>query len=216
MQVKLEWITPNAQDVIVHMARVSNPASQEMGQNGDRLIQYLIRKKHWSPFEMASACFEITTTRDIARQILRHRSFSFQEFSQRYASVDALPDAELRQVRLQDEKNRQNSIVTDDKVTDCWWREEQMRIYAMVRQTYLAALRRGIAKEVARAILPEGLTPSRMFMTGTIRSWIHYLETRCEAGTQAEHRLIAEAIREQLVLEAPTIFTSALTETVRG
>jgi thymidylate synthase (FAD) len=192
--VKLKWITPDAEALIVEMARVSNPESAAKGEGNPRLIQYLIEHKHWSPFEMASACFEITTTRDIARQILRHRSFSFQEFSQRYATTDKLPEAPIRDTRMQDPKNRQNSLETNDWDLMRWWENEQEVVQKRANFVYRLAIERGIAKEVARAILPEGLTTSRMYMSGTIRSWLHYVDIRTEEGTQKEHREIAQKI----------------------
>lgn len=196
MSVKLIWATPNAEQLISDMARVSNPANQ--GMPPGKLLAYLVRNKHWSPFEMVSACFEIETTRDIARQILRHRSFSFQEFSQRYASVDALPPAPLRDARLQDDKNRQNSIEIDDEALQHGWDVEQQRVRQAALHAYEWALANGIAKEQARAVLPEGLTASRMFMAGNVRSWMHFCAVRTEPGTQKEHREIAEQISAQM------------------
>lgn len=196
MSVKLIWATPNAEQLISDMARVSNPANQ--GMPPGKLLAYLVRNKHWSPFEMVSACFEIETTRDIARQILRHRSFSFQEFSQRYASVDALADAPLRELRMQDEKNRQNSIPVINLPLQFWWEKVQTRMIDQALDLYEEALELGIAKEQARALLPEGLTMSRMYMSGNVRSWMHYCQVRTDAGTQKEHREIAEQISEQM------------------
>ncbi len=205
MTVKLVWITPNAQQVISDCARVSNPANQ--GKDGTKLINYLIENKHWSPLEMASACFEIETTRDIARQILRHRSFSFQEFSQRYADVSAIQDEYIyREARLQDAKNRQNSIENTDEELQNWFDYQVHSIQSAARQIYEEALKRGIAKEQARCVLPEGLTMSRMYMTGTIRSWKHYVDLRSANGTQKEHQLIAQAIGEQLKEQLPNLF----------
>jgi len=203
---KLVWVTPDAEALLVHMARVSNPKSQEAGEQPERLIRYLIRNKHWSPFEMVSACVEINTTRDIARQILRHRSFSFQEFSQRYAKADDLGERVFRPARLQDEKNRQNSLRTDDEDLQNWWHTVQDDIADRARADYRAALNRGIAKEVARAILPEGMTQSRLFMAGTLRSWIHYLGVRIDPATQLEHRNLAFAIMDELRPHLPTLF----------
>lgn len=203
MGVKLIWITPNAEELISYMARVSNTKTQISGENSDRLIGYLIRNKHWSPFEMASACFEIETTRDIARQILRHRSFSFQEFSQRYAKVGDLPKAPLREARLQDTKNRQNSIETTDEVLQNQWERYQKFALKHAETAYNWAIVNGIAKEQARAVLPEGLTMSRMYMSGTIRSWMHYTHLRTEVSTQKEHRLIAYPIGEILAAHLP-------------
>lgn len=206
VEVKLQWITPDAERLIVEMARVSNPEGAKRGDNPEKLIGYLIRNQHWSPFEMASACFEITTTRDIARQMLRHRSFSFQEFSQRYAEVGSLPPAPLRPARMQDTKNRQSSLPCADPALKLWWLEEQEKVLKRARKAYKAALDKGIAKEVARAVLPEGLTTSRMFVTGTIRSWMHYAALRMEAGTQREHRDVAMACWLQLRDHIPAIW----------
>jgi thymidylate synthase (FAD) len=193
----------DAQDLIAYCARVSNPANQFNTQTSDRLIWYLIKHQHWSPLEMVSACMEITTTRDIARQILRHRSFSFQEFSQRYADPTAeLEDAfVLRAARFQDTKNRQNSIDIDPADYDqqmlaIEWERAQKRVLYVVKQEYEWAIKSGIAKEQARAVLPEGLTVSRMYMNGTLRSWIHYMELRAGHGTQKEHMEIARACAE--------------------
>lgn len=202
MNTKLIWITPNAAQVISDCARVSNPANQ--GKDGTKLIQYLIEHQHWSPLEMASACFEIETTRDIARQILRHRSFSFQEFSQRYA--EAPPDIMYREARLQDVKNRQNSIENTDEELQNWFDYQVYSVQLATRQVYEEALKRGIAKEQARCVLPEGLTVSRMYMTGTIRSWKHYVDLRSGNGTQKEHQLIAQAIGQQLKEQLPNLF----------
>jgi thymidylate synthase (FAD) len=205
MTVKLVWITPNAQQVISDCARVSNPANQ--GKDGTKLINYLIENKHWSPLEMASACFEIETTRDIARQILRHRSFSFQEFSQRYADVSAIQDEYIyREARLQDAKNRQNSIENTDEELQSWFDYQVHSIQYAARQIYEEALKRGIAKEQARCVLPEGLTMSRLYMTGNIRSWKHFVDLRSGNGTQKEHQSIAQAIGEQLKEQLPNLF----------
>lgn len=191
----------DAQELIAFCARVSNPSNQFNVETADKLIRYLIKHKHWSPLEMVSACLEIETTRDIARQILRHRSFSFQEFSQRYADPTQDLDFVLREARLQDTKNRQNSIETDDPALAAWWDAKQKFIIETVRQTYAEAIEKGIAKEQARAILPEGNTVSRLYMNGTLRSWIHFIDLRSGNGTQKEHmevarecaRVIAEA-----------------------
>lgn len=188
----------DVQDMIAYCARVSNPANQFNMETADKLIRYLVKHKHWSPLEMASACLEITTTRDIARQILRHRSFSFQEFSQRYAD----PTAELskafviREARFQDTKNRQNSVdldMTDEaqKLLSIEWERAQKRVLFAVEKEYKWAIENGIAKEQARAVLPEGLTVSRMYMNGTLRSWIHFIELRSGNGTQKEHMEVA-------------------------
>jgi thymidylate synthase (FAD) len=183
----------NIQELIAYCARVSNPANQLNTETSEKLIKYLIKHAHWSPLEMVSACIEIETTRDIARQILRHRSFSFQEFSQRYADPTAELDEAftLRQARLQDTKNRQNSIETDDTMLAIEWERAQKRVLHSVKQEYKWAIANGIAKEQARAVLPEGLTISRLYMNGTLRSWIHFIELRSANGTQKEHQQIA-------------------------
>jgi len=181
----------NVQDLIAYCARVSNPSNQFNMETSEKLIKYLIKHAHWSPLEMVSACMEITTTRDIARQILRHRSFSFQEFSQRYADPTQDLDFVIREARLQDQKNRQNSIETEDAELQAWWDAEQKFIIENVKRIYSQAIEKGIAKEQARAILPEGNTVSRMYMNGTLRSWIHFIELRSGNGTQKEHREVA-------------------------
>ena len=185
----------NVQDLIAFCARVSNPSNQINKETSEKLIKYLIKHQHWSPLEMVSACLEIETTRDIARQILRHRSFSFQEFSQRYANPDESFDQMFvrREARLQDEKNRQNSIEVDDIDLEREWYHIQGRVMWMAEQEYKKAIKLGIAKEQARALLPEGLTVSRLYMNGTLRSWIHYIELRGANGTQKEHMEIAHA-----------------------
>jgi thymidylate synthase (FAD) len=190
----------DALDLVAFCARVSNPANQFNTETSEKLIKYLIKHQHWSPLEMVSACMEITTTRDIARQILRHRSFSFQEFSQRYADPTAELDEAfvLREARFQDTKNRQNSVELDmsdeqQKLLAYEWERAQKRVLFSVKQEYSWAIKNGIAKEQARAVLPEGLTVSRMYMNGTIRSWIHYIMLRKENGTQKEHMDIARA-----------------------
>ena len=194
------------QDLVAYCARVSNPANQNNTETSEKLLNYLAKHKHWSPFEMVSACLEIETTRDIARQMLRHRSFSFQEFSQRYANPGDMGDMfELREARLQDEKNRQNSVETDSVELQREWDRHQRRVLWMCQEVYDWALQHGIAKEQARAVLPEGLTKSRMYMNGTLRSWIHYIELRGANGTQKEHQEIAHAIA-QVIAE---IFPSA-------
>ena len=183
----------DAQDLVAFCARVSNPANQYNTETSERLIRYLIQHQHWSPLEMVSACIEITTTRDIARQILRHRSFSFQEFSQRYADPTQELDFVVRDARLQDPKNRQNSIATHDAALQEEWRRHQEHVIQAARTAYVWAVTNGIAKEQARAVLPEGLTESRLYMNGTLRSWIHYSELRAANGTQLEHQDIARA-----------------------
>jgi thymidylate synthase (FAD) len=182
----------DAQELIAFCARVSNPSNQFNTETSEKLIRYLIKHKHWSPLEMVSACLEIETTRDIARQILRHRSFSFQEFSQRYADPTKDLDFVVREARLQDTKNRQNSIEANDPALSAWWDAQQKFIIENVRRIYAEAIEKGIAKEQARAILPEGNTVSRMYMNGTLRSWIHYIELRASNGTQKEHMDIAK------------------------
>ena len=190
----------NVQDLVAFCARVSNPSNQLNAGTTERLLAYLIKHKHWSPFEMASACLEIETTRDIARQILRHRSFSFQEFSQRYANPEQEFDEMFvrREARLQDEKNRQNSIEVDDIELEREWYRIQGRVMWMAEREYKRAIKLGIAKEQARALLPEGLTVSRLYVNGTLRSWIHYIELRASNGTQKEHIEIALACAEAI------------------
>ena len=183
----------DAQELIAYCARVSNPANQLNTDTSEKLIRYLVRHQHWSPLEMVSACMEITTTRDIARQILRHRSFSFQEFSQRYA--DPTKDLEFvtRGGRLQDPQNRQNSIEHEDHLLENEWHRAQQRVIYAARREYEWAIKNGIAKEQARAVLPEGLIQSRVYMNGTLRSWIHFIELRSANGTQLEHQQVAIA-----------------------
>lgn len=195
----------NAQELIAYCARVSNPANQFNTETSEKLIRYLIRHQHWSPLEMVSACLEITTTRDIARQILRHRSFSFQEFSQRYADPTKDLDFVIREARLQDIKNRQNSIDTKDRELHDLWHEKQQDVIRLARETYTWAIRNGIAKEQARAVLPEGLTESRLYMNGTLRSWIHFIELRSGNGTQKEHREIARVCAEVIARVFPMV-----------
>jgi thymidylate synthase (FAD) len=194
-------------DLIAYCARVSNPSNQNNTETTDRLIAYLIKHKHWSPFEMADVTLEITTTRDIARQMLRHRSFSFQEFSQRYADPTKEFEFEYREARLQDTKNRQNSIDTDNEDLTLQWLMYQQSVAKEAERAYLWAIDHKIAKEVARAVLPEGLTPSKMYMKGSIRSWIHYLEVRLDDTTQKEHRLIAQECAAAIATIFPLINT---------
>ena len=186
------------QDIVAYCARVSNPDNQNNSETSEKLLKYLIREKHWSPFEMVSICLEITTTRDIARQILRHRSFSFQEFSQRYADPVKSLKAVRREARLQDYKNRQNSIEIDDTKLDQSWKGQQDLVWLQAVKAYNWAIERGIAKEQARAVLPEGMTESRLYVNGTLRSWIHYIELREKNGTQKEHVEIARACAEAI------------------
>jgi len=182
----------DAQELIAYCARVSNPSNQLNTESSEKLIRYLVKHQHWSPLEMVSACIEITTTRDIARQILRHRSFSFQEFSQRYADPTKDLSFVLREARLQDTKNRQNSIPTDDQMLSIEWERAQKRVIYAAQREYEWAIANGIAKEQARAVLPEGLIESRIYMNGTLRSWVHFIELRSANGTQKEHQLIAK------------------------
>ena len=184
----------DVQELIAFCARVSNPSNQLNTETSEKLIRYLVKNAHWSPLEMVSACLEVETTRDIARQILRHRSFSFQEFSQRYADPTKDLSFVLREARLQDTKNRQNSIVTDNLALQAWWEERQNRVIREAESAYEWAIANGIAKEQARAVLPEGLTVSRLYMNGTLRSWVHYCELRMANGTQKEHADIAREI----------------------
>ena len=191
-----------AGDLIAYTARVSNPANQNNTQTAPRLLKYLIREQHWSPFEMVHMTLEIKTTRDIARQILRHRSFSFQEFSQRYAEATGF---ETREARLQDEKNRQNSVETDDKKLQEWWQMQQKKVQGQAELAYKDALKKGIAKEQARALLPEGMTQSTLYMAGSLRSWIHYCELRRGNGTQKEHMEVAEKCWDIIGVHFPDI-----------
>ena len=185
----------NVQDLIAYCARVSNPSNQMNSETSEKLINYLAKHKHWSPFEMASATLEIETTRDIARQMLRHRSFAFQEFSQRYADVREMDESlVIRKARLQDQKNRQNSIVTDDIRLHDAWAVHQRAVWQRAMDAYNWAIENGIAKEQARAVLPEGNTPSRLYMQGTIRSWIHFIDLRSGNGTQMEHMEVAREV----------------------
>ena len=196
----------STQDLIAYCAKVSNPNHQINTATHERLLNYLVKHKHWSPFEMASVCLEIKTTRDIAHQIVRHRSFSFQEFSQRYANPEEQGDMfEYAEARLQDAKNRQNSIKTDDGKLQTEWRWAQRRVADLAKKEYDWAIANGIAKEQARKVLPEGLTKTTLYMNGTIRSWIHYIELRSANGTQQEHMDIAHACAEAISLIFPNI-----------
>jgi thymidylate synthase (FAD) len=202
MQVKLISYTQGADgknllEQVAFAARVSNPANQNNTETSEKLVRYLIKNQHWSPLEMVSICLEIDTTRDIARQILRHRSFSFQEFSQRYADASQL-GFELRDCRLQDTKNRQNSIETDNEVLQGKWAMMQDVVLYHVTEAYEWALKNGIAKEQARAVLPEGMTGSRLYMNGTLRSWVHYIQLRSANGTQKEHQDVALACADAI------------------
>lgn len=207
MKVNLVWATPDIEEKVAYCARVSNPDNQHNHETAGKLLKYLVRNKHWSPFEMANVCMEIETTRDIARQILRHRSFSFQEFSQRYAVVQEFA---TRECRLQDEKNRQNSIVTVDNDIIRVWEGLQKRVSEDAQLCYQIALSKGIAKEQARALLPEGMAMSRMYMNGTLRSWMHYIEVRTDPSTQKEHRDVAEACKSVLSVLCPNIINEVI------
>jgi thymidylate synthase (FAD) len=201
-KVRTVWSTPEGEDLIAYMARVSAPENQGNKETAPKLVKYLIKHKHWSPLEMVNVCMEIETTRDIARQILRHRSFSFQEFSQRYAVAQ---DFELSWARMQDDKNRQNSLETDDYGLLYWWEGAQKRVLDDAKFMYESALKKGIAKEVARKLLPEGLTMSKMYMNGTLRSWLHYVDIRCDEATQKEHRDVALKCRAELTKLFPNV-----------
>lgn len=201
-QVKTVWKTPDAEYLLAYIARVSNPHNQNNNETAPKLLKYLIKHKHWSPFEMVSVCMEIKTTRDIARQILRHRSFSFQEFSQRYAVAD---EFDYSEPRLQDNKNRQNSIPVEDRELYKWWEDRQADVLIEAKRAYADALNAGIAKEVARKLLPEGLTMSTMYMAGTLRSWLHYIDIRCGPETQKEHREVAELCKAELDKYFPNV-----------
>ena len=192
-------------DLIAFCARVSNPSNQQNTDTSDKLIKYLVKHKHWSPFEMANATLEIETTRDIARQILRHRSFTFQEFSQRYADPVKELTFETRDARLQDQKNRQNSIEVDDENLQTAWNIQQQAVIDQAKRAYEWAIQSGIAKEVARSVLPEGLTMSRMYVNGTIRSWLHYIDIRSDVATQKEHREIALACAKAIAEIFPMV-----------
>jgi thymidylate synthase (FAD) len=198
-------------EFVAYVARVSNPSNQNNTLTAAKLLKYLVKHKHWSPFEMIHVCMEINTTRDIARQILRHRSFSFQEFSQRYADPTGDLGFSHRDARLQDPKNRQNSVEVTDKELAELWEEKQRHLLNNVKNTYDWAIERGIAKEQARAVLPEGLTNSRMYMAGSLRSWIHYCQLRASNGTQKEHQEIAIDCWYQLMQEFPFLDEIGLT-----
>ena len=207
----------DAQELIAYCARVSNPSNQLNTETSDKLIKYLVKHQHWSPLEMVSACIEITTTRDIARQILRHRSFSFQEFSQRYADPTRDLSFVCREARLQDTKNRQNSIELDiqnddaDRFLAYQWEQMQNKVIETAKNAYTWAIEKGIAKEQARAVLPEGLTESRIYMNGTLRSWVHFIELRSANGTQKEHQEVAIACA-QVIAEIFPLATELLTK----
>lgn len=192
------------QDMVAYCARVSNPSNQMNSETSQKLIKYLIKHKHWSPLEMVSMCLELDTTRDIAHQIVRHRSFSFQEFSQRYANPSELYEMfTFRECRLQDKENRQNSIETNDNKLKEEWLEKQEQVIRMSKEVYDWAIFNGIAKEQARVVLPEGLTKTRLYMNGTLRSWVHYINLRIDNGTQKEHRVLAQ----QCLREVSRVFS---------
>ena len=196
----------DALGLVAYCARVSNPSNQLNAETNEKLVKYLIKHQHWSPLEMVSACLEINTTRDIAHQIVRHRSFSFQEFSQRYANPTEMGDMfEYSEARLQDTKNRQNSIETDSAEVQILWEESQRQVIELANKEYKKAIKMGIAKEVARKILPEGLTKTRIYMNGTLRSWVHYIDLRSANGTQKEHMEIAKACAEVISKIFPRI-----------
>jgi thymidylate synthase (FAD) len=208
--MKEQWKTlvqteGNLQDLIAYCARVSNPSNQLNTETSEKLIKYLIKHKHWSPLEMVSACLEIETTRDIARQILRHRSFSFQEFSTRYADPTKDLGFTYREARLQDKKNRQNSIENDDIGLEEIWNEYQTDVIEQAKTAYTWAINNGIAKEQARIVLPEGLIKSKMYMSGTLRSWIHYIQLRSGIETQKEHRVISQECAVEIAKIFPLI-----------
>jgi thymidylate synthase (FAD) len=193
----------DAEDLIAFCARVSNPTNQFNSETSEKLLRYLAKHAHWSPFEMVSACLEVETTRDIARQFLRHRSFSFQEFSQRYADPTEDLDFVIREARLQDLKNRQNSVETDSDYLHERWEEEQLKVIMQVKKAYRWAIENGIAKEQARAVLPEGNTVSRLYANGTIRSWIHFIQLRSGHGTQKEHMELAREVAKVIAEVVP-------------
>jgi thymidylate synthase (FAD) len=205
----------DAQELIAYCARVSNPSNQLNTETSEKLIRYLVKHQHWSPLEMVSACIEITTTRDIARQILRHRSFSFQEFSQRYADPTQDLSFVLREARKQDPKNRQNSIALEPTISDAMlqdqWRDKQLDLIKLAKETYQWAVDKGIAKEQARAVLPEGNTVSKLYMNGTLRSWVHFIELRSANGTQQEHQEVAIACAQAIAAIFPMT-----TELIKG
>jgi thymidylate synthase (FAD) len=203
--VKLIWATPKADELVAYMARVSNPSNQDNPATATKLVKYLVKNKHWSPLDMVDMCVEITTTRDIARQILRHRSFYFQEFSQRYADPTEDLGFRLREARLQDTKNRQNSLDTTDYELKVEWQTLQQEVVEKCSETYKWAIENGVAKEQARTVLPEGLTLSRMYMKGTLRNWLHYVDVRTDVSTQKEHRLIAEECKTLVLQCFPTM-----------
>lgn len=220
--VELVFAPSNAEEMIVKMARVSNPKNADNMQTAPKLLGYLIKHRHWSPFEMAHVIFSIKTSRSISRQLLRHRSFSFQEFSQRYAEYDVIEGFTLgvSDARKQDQKNRQNSLDLDlnnidDLALNFWWKSEQQKLLESAQALYKEAVGKGVAKEVARNILPEGLTPTHLYMAGNLRSWLHFCQLRCKNGTQKETTAIANDIKHELNLLYPSVMAAA-EETLYG
>ncbi len=207
--VELVHVTPDAESLIAYMARVSNPSNQHNTETSPRLIRYLIKHKHWSPFEMVNMCVSIETTRSIAAQILRHRSFSFQEFSQRYAEASQLGEPVTPELRLQDPVNRQNSIEVEEE--DLFLKDRIRYLYKHAEQVYEALLEAGVAKECARDVLPLS-TPTKLYMNGTLRSWLHYCDLRCANGTQKEHKLIADQVKQLIAVEFPLVYTAMFTD----
>ena len=203
--VELVHVTPDAESLIAYMARVSNPSNQHNTETSPRLIRYLIKHKHWSPFEMVNMCVEIHTTRSVAAQILRHRSFSFQEFSQRYAEASQLGSPVMPELRLQDTKNRQNSIEVEEE--DLFLKDRIRYLYKHAEQVYEALLESGVAKECARDVLPLSM-PTKLYMNGTLRSWLHYCDLRCANGTQKEHKQIADGVKELVAVQFPQVYAA--------
>ena len=203
MKVKLVWATPNGDDLVAYMARVSNPKNEDNKETAPKLIRYLMRNKHWSPFQMVNACVYVECPRDISRQLLRHTSLAFQEFSGRYADYETLIDG--RELRLRDHKNRQNSIPTEDQELQRRWTRLVKVVRAVSLRAYRTALDLGVAPEVARVLLPEGLVPTRLYVNGNLRSWLHYFDVRCDVATQKEHREVAEAIQSIIFEQFPNI-----------
>lgn len=195
----------NLQEIVAYVARVSNPANQAYKTTSSKLVRYLIKQKHWSPFQMVNVVLEVNSSRAITRQILRHQSIQFQEFSQRYATVDSLSTIPFIKARLQDSKNRQNSLPSTDEELNQQWIDVQMYVRGVTTSAYQWALSQGIAKEVARSVLAEGLTPSRLYANGSLRSWIHYIQARTDKSTQLEHRLVAEAVYQTLLPHFPLL-----------
>ena len=203
MKVKLVWATPNGDDLVAYMARVSNPKNEDNKETAPKLIRYLMRNKHWSPFQMVNACVYIECPRDISRQILRHTSLAFQEFSGRYAEYENLIDG--RELRLRDSANRQNSLRTDDQELHKKWNGLVSTVRTVCIGAYRTAISLGVAPEVARVLLPEGLVPTRLYVNGNLRSWLHYFDVRCDVATQKEHREVAEAIQSIIFEQFPNI-----------